>query len=85
MVKDSMKARDSSLNSRFWVVFFRGPKTTKTYGSYVLVLGPKTRWIPETMACRILVFMWSLGPLFLLLNLASNLASPEKQPFDQTQ
>ena len=33
---------------------------------YIKILhsGPKAqeKWIPETMVCRILVFMWSFGP-----------------------
>ena len=28
----------------------------KQSGSYILVLRPKTWWIPETMVCRILMF-----------------------------
>ena len=34
------------------------PSGTSTTSYYVLVLRPKTRGIPETMVCRIRVFMW---------------------------
>ena len=32
-----------------------------TEGSYVLALRPTIRGIPETMVCRILMFMWCFG------------------------
>ena len=34
---------------------------TKNQRFCILVLRPKTRLIPETIACRILAFLWSLG------------------------
>ena len=39
----------------------RGPELFRG----ALVLGPKTRGIPEIMVSRILMFMWSFGLLLL--------------------
>ena len=39
------------------------PKTTKTQGSHLLVPRPSIGGIPQIMACRILMFMWSFGAL----------------------
>ena len=41
----------------------RAQKTTQTEGSHILVPRPNTRGIPEIMACRMLMFMWSFGAL----------------------
>ena len=41
----------------------RGPKGHITIEAYNLVLRPKTRGIPETMASRIFLIMWSFGPV----------------------
>ena len=45
--------------------FLRGTKDHINRGSYSQVLRPKTRAIPETTVCRILVFRWSWssGPI----------------------
>ena len=40
-----------------------GSKRLHHGGSNVLILSPKTRGIPNTMLCRILVFRWPFGPL----------------------
>ena len=47
----------------------RGPKTAQALGSYILVPRPKTRAMPKTMACRLLMFTWSFGPVISLRNL----------------
>ena len=39
------------------------PETSYTQGSCFLVLQPKTRGIPETMVCKMLMFMWSFGSM----------------------
>ena len=38
-------------------------KATSTKGCDILVPRPRIRGIPEIMVCRILMFMWSFGPL----------------------
>ena len=41
----------------------RAPKVTQIEESYLLLPRPKAKGVLETMACRILMFMWSFGPL----------------------
>ena len=36
---------------------------TQTLGSYILAVRPNTRGVPEIMADRILLFIWSAGTL----------------------
>ena len=47
-----------------WVLGpFAARKATYTQRSYTLSLRPKTRGSPRTMVFRILLFLWSFGPL----------------------